>query len=181
VFALLHAQQLASTVGSEPRVAAMVSRSQDGELIVGALKALGVTPIRGSSRKRGEDKGGVDALEAMVAHVASGQPAYIAVDGPRGPRNRVRKGIAVLAQRTDAVVLVAVAVPTRRWIFRKTWDRLQVPQPFATIDGYIGEPLEIAAGEGVEEFRKRIEEALNALEAQWDPAEASRHDALTDC
>jgi lysophospholipid acyltransferase (LPLAT)-like uncharacterized protein len=174
VYALLHAHQLASTIDSEPGTAAMVSRSQDGELIVGTLKALGIVPIRGSSGKRGQDKGGMDALEALAAHVAGGKPAYIAVDGPRGPRNRVRKGIAVLAQRTGAVVLVAVGVPTRRWILSKSWDRLQIPQPFARIDGYFSEPLEMAAGEGVEEFRKRIEESLNALEARWDPVEVER-------
>ena len=173
VYALLHAHQLSTLAGAEPGVAAMVSRSGDGELIVPILKSLGIKPVRGSNRRHNQDKGGIEALGEMIEHVNSGKPAYLAVDGPRGPRNQVRKGIAALAKDTSAAVLVVVAIPTRRWIVRKAWDRIQIPKPFCTVDGYFGEPLTIGAEESVEEFRKRIEQALNALESQWDPNEAT--------
>ena len=108
-----------------------------------------------------------------------GAPGYLAVDGPRGPRNRVHKGIAVLSQRTGAAVVNLVAVPTRRWIFTRAWDRFQIPKPFATIHGYFAEPLFYRDGEGVEQYRKRIETSLNDLERQHDPVESELAAAAT--
>lgn len=174
VYAVLHAHQLATMVGHEPGLVAMVSRSADGDLIVPVLKSLGITPVRGSSRRRGRDKGGRQALDQMIALVAEGKPAYIAVDGPNGPRNRVRKGIAQLSISGGAVVIPTAAIPSRRWIWRRAWDRLQVPKPFSRIDGYFGQPLAPLENESVEQFRRRIEASLNALEAEHDPAEATR-------
>ncbi|TWT90782.1 hypothetical protein Mal64_11790 [Pseudobythopirellula maris] len=172
VFAILHATQVAAGVGSERGTGAMVSRSVDGDLIASALKSLGVVVFRGSSRKNGVEKGGKQALHQMADHVRSGMPAIIAVDGPRGPRGKVKKGIAWLAKETDAVVLTVVAVPSRRWVFGKTWDRFQCPQPWSRVDGYFGAPLEAAPGESVEAFRMRIEATLNELEHRCDPQQA---------
>jgi lysophospholipid acyltransferase (LPLAT)-like uncharacterized protein len=175
VYSVLHAHQVAAAIGREKGTAAMVSRSNDGELLLGGFKALGIKAIRGSSRnsKAGvvRDNGGQSALKELIAHVQAGSPAYLAVDGPRGPRNHVRKGIAVLAKETGAAVLNIVAVPNRRWIFSKAWDRLQLPKPFCHINAYFAEPLFILPGESVEDFRRRIEASLNALEAKHDPTE----------
>lgn len=172
VYAVLHAHQLATIFDAEPDVAAMVSHSADGDLLIPVLNLVKVKPIRGSSRRQSRDKGGLQALDQMIAHVASGNPAYLAVDGPRGPRNRIRKGVAQLSISTGAAVVIAVAIPTRRWILSKAWDRMQIPKPFSTIDGYFAEPLRSAAGESVEQFRRRIEAAINALEREHDPTEA---------
>lgn len=172
VYAILHAHQAAITVGAEPGTGAMVSRSADGQIIVPALKIRGCVPIRGSGRHKGSDKGGRVALAALMEHVRSGRPAVLAVDGPRGPRNHAHKGIATLSQETGAVVLPVVTIPTRRWILRNSWDRLQIPKPFSTIHAYFAEPVEPVADEGIESFRKRIEASLNALERLHDPAEA---------
>jgi lysophospholipid acyltransferase (LPLAT)-like uncharacterized protein len=172
-YSILHAHQLAAAINTDPDTAAMVSQSGDGELVVRAFRALGVTPVRGSSRKNGRDRGGVAALDALVEHVSGGSPAIIAVDGPRGPRGRVRKGIAALACRADATVINVILVP--RWRLRITlsWDRFQVPLPFSRIDAYFAEPIRPEAGEGVESVRRRIEIALSDLEAAHDPSEAA--------
>src|SRR6185312_15492896 len=63
VYALLHAHQVAAVfVNDERRLAAMVSRSGDGELLVPSLKVRRVRPVRGSSRSATRDKGGREAL-----------------------------------------------------------------------------------------------------------------------
>jgi len=172
IYAVLHAHQISAAIGRERGTAAMVSRSDDGQLLVPGLKVLGIKPIRGSNKRHQGDKGGRTALSELITHVGNGHPAYLAVDGPRGPRNRVRKGIAVLSQETGAAVIVLVAIPSKRWVFRKAWDRMQIPQPFCRIDGYFGAPLHCDNGESVEHFRQRIENALNQLEREWDPQEA---------
>jgi lysophospholipid acyltransferase (LPLAT)-like uncharacterized protein len=172
VYSVLHAHQIAAIIGGEPGTGAMVSRSADGALLVPSLRVRGIVPIRGSGRRHGEDKGGSTALHLLIDHVRSGKPAYLAVDGPRGPRNQVQKGIAVLSQRSRAAVLNIVMVPTRRWIFAKAWDRFQIPKPFCTIHAYFGEPILPDENEPVDQYRIRIEKSLNELEEKHDPDEA---------
>ena len=178
VYSVLHAHQISAAIDGERGTAAMVSRSKDGELIVLGLRMFGIKAIRGSSQRDRSDKGGRSALKELVAHVASGCPAYMAVDGPRGPRNRVHKGIAVLSQETGAAVINVVAIPNRRWIFARAWDRFQIPVPFCRIDAHFGEPIRPQAGENVEDYRRRIEISLNQLERTWDPDEAVRQPSV---
>ena len=171
VYSVLHAHQVSAIIDGEPGTGAMVSRSSDGGIIIPSLRARGILPVRGSSDRKGQDRGGRAAFRALIEHVAGGAPAYLAVDGPRGPRNKVHKGIALLSQLTGAVVLNVVPVPTRRWILKGTWDRLQIPKPFSTLNFYFGEPIFPCDGEDVEHYRQRIERSLNDLELQHDFAE----------
>jgi len=156
----------------EPGTGTMVSRSLDGDLLIPTLRVRRIIPIRGSSLGNGQDKGGRSALKSLIEHVRSGAPGLLAVDGPRGPRNRVSKGIALLSQKTGAVILNVVMVPNRRWILSRTWDRLQIPKPFATTDAYFAEPVIPREGESMERYRQRIELSLNELEAKHDWEEA---------
>lgn len=173
VMAILHAQQVMALMYSEEGTAAMVSRSKDGELLIPILTARGVVPVRGSTRRvSGFGKGGVVALEAIKAHVRGGRPAVIAVDGPNGPRNHVHKGVAVLSRDTQAPVVVIFATVSHRWIQKSTWDRLQIPLPFARIDGYFSKPIYPQPGESAESLRLRIETTLNEMESTHDPVEA---------
>src|SRR5690606_32055902 len=80
--------------------------------------------------------------------------------------------IAVLSHKTGATVLNVIAVPSRRWILHKSWDRLQIPMPFCRIDAWFAEPITPRVGEGVEAYRKRIEESLNRLERSSDRGES---------
>jgi lysophospholipid acyltransferase (LPLAT)-like uncharacterized protein len=172
VYSVLHAHQIAAAICGDRGTAAMVSRSKDGDSVALGLRFLGIKTIRGSSRRNGKNKGGLSALNELVEHVRTGRPAYLAVDGPRGPRNRVHKGIAALSQQTGAAVLNVVAVPTRRWIFKRSWDRFQIPKPFCRIDIFIDAPIWPRESEPIEQYRRRIEQALRQLEMSIDPAES---------
>ena len=127
--------------------------------------------MRGSSSDKSQQsspsKGGQAALRELADRIRGGGHAYLAVDGPRGPRNHVNKGIAVLARQTGAAVINVVAIPRRRWVMNRVWDRFQVPKPFTCIDGYFGEPLFYQEGEGIESFppthRNAVERARSAL------------------
>ena len=180
VFGILHCHQLAAVAACERGTGAMVSRSVDGDLLIPILRVHGIIPFRGSNRAEGHDKGGAAALDDLIAHVRAGHPAYLAVDGPRGPRNQVQFGIAKLAVATGAAVLVAVPVASRRWILRRAWDRFQIPKLFTTFEIYFGPPLRPHEGEDLDGFRRRIEAALAALEEQHDPAEAAAGKVAAD-
>ncbi len=173
IYAVMHAHQVSAILDAERGTGAMVSRSLDGQLIVPALKIRGAIPVRGSGgRGQRKGRGGLAALEALVDHVNGGRPAYLAVDGPRGPRGLVQRGIAALARRTDAAIICLAPIPSRRWVLTRAWDRLQIPKPLARIDGYFAEPIHVDPSESDEQLRARVEAALHRLEQQHDPQEA---------
>ncbi len=171
VFAQLHAHQVAAGMAADPGTCAMVSRSDDGEMIVPTLRLLGHIPIRGSAGDNAR-KGGVRALQSLIEHVHQGHPAILAVDGPRGPRGTVHKGIGMLAKKSNAAVLAVIVIPERRWILSKTWDRLQIPKPFTKIDAYLSEPIHFGKDETLDAFASRVEVMLYEMEMQYDPDEA---------
>jgi lysophospholipid acyltransferase (LPLAT)-like uncharacterized protein len=177
VFAALHAQQIAAIMAARRGSSVMVSRSNDGEMIVPTMRLLGHFPIRGSAGSR---KGGAVALQAMVKSVRSGHPGILAVDGPRGPRGTVHKGIGLLAKKSGAAVIAVVVIPRKRWILSKTWDRLQVPVPFTTVNVHFAEPLFVGPNEELGAFASRLQRALAELEMRYDPAEAAMHRPLSD-
>lgn len=172
IYSFLHAHQVGLILGREKGTGAMVSRSKDGELIVPLLKISGCVPVRGSNRVNRKDRGGRAALHSLVDHVLAGYPAALAVDGPRGPRGRVHKGVALLSQQTGAPVLNLVAISRNKTTIVKAWDRLQMPWPFTRIDGYCDVPIYPKEGEKLEAYRQRIETSLHALEAKYDPCES---------
>lgn len=169
----MHAHQVMATIDAEPGCGAMVSKSADGDMIALALTLRGIKVMRGSNANGRGDRGGRTALAQLQEHVEQGYPVCMAADGPRGPRGRVHKGIAHLAQQTGAVVIVVVPQASRKWIFTSTWDRMQLPKPFCRIDGHCSNPLESQPGERLEAFRRRIEQTLIDLEYKLDPSEAA--------
>ena len=171
VYGTFHAHQIGGLLAAEPGTGAIVSRSEDGEIVVPTLRWSGHVPIRGSSGVG--RKGGATALQALIKHVLGGRGAMLAVDGPRGPRGSVQRGIGLLAEKTDTAVLMAVAVPSKRWILRRTWDQFQLPRPFCRIDVYLSDPLRQKPQESLQEFIDRIEHTLHDLEAKHDPNEVA--------
>jgi hypothetical protein len=135
----------------------------------------GITPVRGSSRRGQTDKGGLTALETLKSMAQQGTPAILAVDGPRGPRNRVHRGAIHLAQQVGGVILPVAALPSRRWILRRTWDRMHLPQPFSRITLHFGPAIEAAADADRERLRQDVQDALYRLEQRLDPKEAARY------
>jgi lysophospholipid acyltransferase (LPLAT)-like uncharacterized protein len=150
----------------------MVSASSDGDWLVPLCRARRIVAVRGST---GRDKGGRTALATMADGVRRGVPALLAVDGPKGPRNEVHWGVVDLARETDACIVVAgVFVPSRRTILERTWDRTQLPRPFAKLVGRFRPPIDPRDFADRASLRAHVAAELLALEQAFDPDEA-RH------
>ena len=170
--AFLHAHQIAALFAfPHSKAMALISRSRDGDLMVPAMKLFGVKPARGSTGKNKRDKGGAAAFIQMSKYVRSGELAYVAVDGPLGPRNKVHGGVAKLATKHKTVIIPLVIIPTRCWVVEKNWDRLQIPKPFSKVTAYFGDPIEVE-GRTSDELCAATEQGLFDLEERYDPAEA---------
>jgi lysophospholipid acyltransferase (LPLAT)-like uncharacterized protein len=143
----------------ERRLAAMVSASRDGALLARILENFGVQPVRGSTSRRGPQ-----ALLELTSWAEQGYDLAITPDGPRGPRYHVQEGVVALAQLTG-LPIVPVTCHTPWKICAKSWDRFQIPLPFARCDVVFGEPLRIPreAGEREREaLRLELEKRLQA-------------------
>jgi len=176
VFAILHAHQLAAMSMSEANAGTLVSRSRDGDLLVPALSACQLVPIRGSTGTG--SKGGATALVELIRHVRSGHAAVVAVDGPRGPRGKAQPGAATIAIKAGVPVIPVVAIPDQRWILTKTWDRLQILKPFCNVRARFGDPIYprphafTSTREVIDDMSREIEKSLREMESELDPEEA---------
>lgn len=136
-------------------IVVLVSESSDGEIISQVLHRLGYGTARGSS-SRGGRRAFVDAVRAA----RSGRGLAISPDGPRGPRQRLQPGALLLAARTQLplVPLSCGARPCRRL---RSWDRFQLPWPFARLRIVVGPPIQITPGaEG--------DDSATALDPKWE-------------
>jgi lysophospholipid acyltransferase (LPLAT)-like uncharacterized protein len=119
--------------------APLISTHTDGEIIARIVESLGYRTVRGSS-----SRGGARAFLAMAQLLAQGVSVAITPDGPRGPRRSMTPGAAVLAQRTGRRILAVRACADRAWRLA-TWDRHQIPKPFATVSLRYSPAVSIAA------------------------------------
>jgi len=144
-------------------VAALVSRSRDGELIAGVIERIGYVAARGSS-----SRGGQLGFNELVRFAADGRSLTITPDGPRGPREVVKPGLVRLASLTGLPVLPVASASRGAWVLR-SWDGFRVPRPFATVWISYGEPVSVPAGldeAGIEAWRGVLEQALRANTAR---------------
>jgi lysophospholipid acyltransferase (LPLAT)-like uncharacterized protein len=152
------------------RIHVLISRHRDGELIARTMRHFDLDTVRGSAAAKGEDKGALPALRAMLGCLQAGEYVCITPDGPKGPRMRAALGIAVLAKLSGMPIVPTTFAASPR-IVLSSWDRMILPLPFARGVFVWGEPIYVApdADEAaLEKARGQVEEALNALTRDAD-------------
>src|SRR5437016_4830271 len=140
--------------------AALISASQDGDLLADGVQRYGYDVIRGSSSRLG-----ASAIFQLTEVLASGRDVVITPDGPRGPAYELGPGIIFLAQKSGAAVLPFNMEYSSYWRL-KSWDRFIVPRPFSKVRVIIGQPHRVKSTSTDEEFeaeRLRLQNALMAL------------------
>jgi len=143
------------------KLATVVSDSRDGEIIAQVLERIGYGTARGSSTR-----GGLKALIALRRFIEQGRIGVITVDGPRGPRHKVKDGAVYLAHKTGALLFPVRSRPAVKHVFERSWDRFELPMPFCRCPVYFGAPLEFPGDKPTPELlnqgKLRLEEALHA-------------------
>jgi lysophospholipid acyltransferase (LPLAT)-like uncharacterized protein len=141
-------------------LAAMISASRDGGVLASVVERFGIQPIRGSTSRRGPQ-----ALLEATTWMERGYSIVITPDGPRGPVYQIQEGIIHLAQLTGRPI-IPVSNFTRWKIRLRSWDRFQIPLPFARCQAYHGEPIWVprdATEAQREELRVKLETAMRAI------------------
>ena len=120
--------------------------------------------------RRGGDPGldsrrGPQALLEATTWMEKNYSVAITPDGPRGPAYKVQEGIIHLAQLTGRPI-IPVSNYTRRKIICRSWDKFQIPLPFARCELRWGRPFRVprdATAEVREQLRLDLEKAMMAI------------------
>lgn len=153
------------------RTTALASRSRDGELVARYVERFGLAVVRGSS-----SRGGAMALRALAAALAAGDDVVVVPDGPRGPSRRVQPGVVALAALTGAPV-VPLGMSAHPAVTLRTWDRFQVPVPFARVGLHFGAPIAMARALDRDAAERDLTAALDAATAVADRLAAGERPA----
>lgn len=138
----------------------MTSQNFDGEYIARIIRRHGYGAARGSS-----SRGAGRALVEMIQGLRRGHDAAFTIDGPRGPRFVAKQGSVMLAKAAGAAILCFHIAPKRAYVFRKSWDTLQLPWPFTKAAVFIAPPIFVAGDADAEEQARKLSEVQTSLEA----------------
>jgi lysophospholipid acyltransferase (LPLAT)-like uncharacterized protein len=164
VMAFWHGRILPATIFFRGRgIVVITSENFDGEWIAGIIERFGYGTARGST-----SRGGRRALLQLVRDMEAGKPAGFTIDGPRGPARVAQPGAVWLSKATGNPVLPFHLEADRYWTVN-SWDRTQIPKPFATVALVVGEPFAVPSGADevqIESARGELEARLSRLEAR---------------
>jgi lysophospholipid acyltransferase (LPLAT)-like uncharacterized protein len=141
-------------------IVVITSENFDGEWIARIITKFGYGTARGSS-----SRGARKALLQLVRDVEHA-PVAFTLDGPRGPARVAQPGAVWLAKVTGKPIIPFHLEADRHWTLR-SWDRTQIPQPFATVALAFAAPLVVpreAADVELERACRRLEAALAECE-----------------
>ncbi|MDH3199003.1 MAG: lysophospholipid acyltransferase family protein [Candidatus Krumholzibacteria bacterium] len=143
----------------------LASEHRDGERLGQVIRRLGFGHVRGSSTR-----GGARGLRDMAARLRDGLDVGITVDGPRGPRHRVKPGSLEIAKIAGAAI-VPITASSRRHKILASWDAFEIPLPFTRVRVAHGAPVTVpadASPEVLEAKRQELERTLHAITEEND-------------
>jgi lysophospholipid acyltransferase (LPLAT)-like uncharacterized protein len=143
-------------------IVVITSENFDGEWIARLITKFGFGTARGSS-----SRGARKALLQMVRDLRE-RPVAFTLDGPRGPSRVAQPGAVWLSKVTGNPVLPFHLEADRHWTMG-SWDRAQIPKPFARIALAMAEPFVVppdADDRALEAHRVELEKILEACEVR---------------
>ena len=138
--------------------ASLISSSKDGDILDEVLKRYNNFGIRGSS-----SKDSVKSLKQILKIIKQGFSIGIAVDGPKGPIYQPKSGAIYIAIKTGLPVIPIGGYTDKKWIFKKSWDKFELPKFFSRSCYYVGDPIYFSKDYnidlGIELIKKKLHEA----------------------
>lgn len=152
-------------------IVVMSSQSFDSEYIARFIQRFGYGTAKGSSTR-----GARAGLIQMIRAVRAGKSAAFTVDGPRGPIYVAKPGALLLAAKANAAILPFSISLDRCWRL-KSWDRIEIPKPFARALVVIGQQIRIEDGTNEAElnhFQRALEDVRDQGEQLLSGLQVSR-------
>jgi lysophospholipid acyltransferase (LPLAT)-like uncharacterized protein len=165
IYAYFHGQMYL-LLGLAPRsqMNLLVSNSRDGEMIARAAEGMGFRVTRGS-----KTEGGTRGARNLLGKAAEeGASMVFAVDGPRGPKEKVKPEVIRLASLSQLPIIPIVGEARTRDLM-KSWDQYNCPYIHSPIVSIYGKPLFIPANldqAQTESLRLELETYMVQLKAK---------------
>jgi len=147
----------------DPKFAALISKSNDGDLLAKILKNWNYNVVRGSSSSDGDI-----ALAIMIDFAKNGYSVTITPDGPRGPAHKFKAGAVITAKKSELPLILA-GVGFQKKKLLSNWDKFEVPYFFSKSKIVYSEPIFVESNLSYEETSNIIincENKLNELQRE---------------
>jgi lysophospholipid acyltransferase (LPLAT)-like uncharacterized protein len=139
-------------------VRVMSSYSYDGEYMGRIIHKFGFVAVKGSSSRNA-----VRALLGLRRALEDGWTVAFTLDGPRGPRHKVKPGPVALARSSRVPLSMFHAAVDRAWVLN-SWDRMMIPMPFSRVLLRFGKLIPVPSGASDDD----VERYTSALQASLD-------------
>lgn len=151
------------------KVAIMVAKHIDGDIVHETLDHFGMTTIRGAGAgRKGKDKGGFAALRACMKALRDDTTVALTGDIPPGPARKSGLGLVTLSKLSGRAILPC-AVVTSRYFKLKTWSGFTVNLPYSRMVMTGGDQIKVprhATAAELEIARQVLEDSLNEVTAR---------------
>ena len=148
-------------------VRVMSSNSYDGEYMGRIIHKFGFVAVKGSSSRNA-----LRALLGLRRALEDGWTVAFTLDGPRGPRHKVKPGPVALARSSCVPLTMFHAAVDQAWVL-KTWDRLMIPMPFSRVLVRFGKLIPVPASASDEDVERYTAELQSSLDRVCEFAEAN--------
>jgi len=136
----------------------MSSYSYDGEYMGRIIRKFGFVAVKGSSSRNP-----VRALLGLRRALDDGWTVAFTLDGPRGPRHKVKPGPVALARSSGLAMTTFYAALDKAWVL-KSWDRMMIPAPFSRVLVRVGKLIPVPKDASDEELARYTEELQATLD-----------------
>ncbi len=148
-------------------VRVMSSNSYDGEYMGRIIRKFGFVAVKGSSTRNA-----VRALLGLRRALQEGWTVAFTLDGPRGPRYKVKPGPVALARSSGVPLSTFHMAVDRAWVLN-TWDRLIIPKPFSRVLMRFGKLIPVPSDASDEDLGRYEQELQDSLDRVCEFAEAN--------
>jgi lysophospholipid acyltransferase (LPLAT)-like uncharacterized protein len=141
-------------------VRVMSSNSYDGEYMGRIIRKFGFVAVKGSSSRNA-----VRALLGLRRALQEGWAVAFSIDGPRGPRYRVKPGPVALARSSGVPLTMFHMAVDRAWVLN-TWDRLIIPKPFSRVLMRFGKLIPVppdTSDDDLEHYQQELQNSLDRV------------------
>ena len=139
-------------------VRVMSSNSYDGEYMGRIIRKFGFVAVKGSSSRNA-----VRALLGLRRALAEGWTVAFTLDGPRGPRHKVKPGPVALGRSSGVPLTMFHAAVDKAWVLN-SWDRMMIPMPFSRVLVRFGKMIRVPDGATDEDLDRYTAELQAALD-----------------
>lgn len=138
------------------RIKILISTHRDGKLASDVIEYFNLGTVGGSSHRNPQK-----AFREMIKALQDGYDIGITPDGPKGPAQKVKRGIIELAYLTKAPIVPVVLSVSSAW-YLNSWDRFIIPKPFSRVEYSFLDPIYIKNKNEIDEKSKELENVLNS-------------------